>query len=452
VSVGQVFSWDRTTVTSPQAHVTVRSIEDVIAVMRDPERYPSPVRPRGSGHSPANCGEADGGTIVEMRLLNRILDVGEDRVRVEAGALYVDVANELESRGLQLHVNTEIGCLTVGSAACCATKDASMPGEFGQISSYVLGMKLVTAAGELLELTGDDAELLEAARASYGLFGIVVEVTLAARPLQRLAVEHRTYDRREFVERLPELIEQGASLMFYLFPFIDKVTVEFRRYVPATGRANRRIWALRNFTWRLIAPGVAYWTERLVPSRRIRNAIVNTFDSILHVLVDKVIRSANTVPPDQMIRYPDRAGRTAFTSSIWAFPEQTFGPTLLDFFEFMRRYDRERGWRPDMPAVGYRVLQDREALLSYSWHGPVLTIDPVSTWKPGWTDFLDAWNEFASEHGGWPLLNQTRGLTAAQTQRAFGERLSALEARRRGFDPDDRLLNAFFRDLLPAES
>src|SRR5207237_5240377 len=62
----EVFSWDRTTVTRPQAHVTARSVDDVVAVMADRERYPSPVRPRGSGHSPANCGEADGGPIVEM--------------------------------------------------------------------------------------------------------------------------------------------------------------------------------------------------------------------------------------------------------------------------------------------------------------------------------------------------------------------------------------------------
>jgi FAD/FMN-containing dehydrogenase len=453
----EVHSWDHTNVTRPRALVAARSVDDVVAVLRDPERYPSPVRPRGSGHSPANCGEAEGGTIVDMRPLDRILEVDEDRVRVEAGALYIDVAKELERRGLQLHINTEIGCLTVGSAACCATKDASMPGELGQISSYVLGMKIVTASGELLEITESDPELLQAARSSYGLFGIVVEVTFAVRPIQRLAVEHRTYGEREFLERLPELIAHETSLMFYLYPFIDKVTVEFRRYVgearvPGAGRPNRWVWALRNFTWRLIAPGVAYWTEQLVPSRRTRNAIVNEFNRLLHVLVDRLIASANTAPPDQIIRYPAKAGVTAFTSSIWAFPEESFASTLDDFFSFMRRYDREHGWRPDMLAVGYRVLQDREGLLSYSWDGPVLTIDPVSTWKPGWTEFLDAWNAFASEHGGSPLLNQSRGVTPEQARKAFGERLSLLEERRRRLDPDGRLLNGFFRALLPVES
>ena len=64
-----------------------------------------------------------------------------------------------------------------------------MPGEFGQISSYVVGMKIVTPTGDLLVVDQSDPELLQAARSSYGLFGIVVEVTLHTKPLQQLAVE-----------------------------------------------------------------------------------------------------------------------------------------------------------------------------------------------------------------------------------------------------------------------
>jgi FAD/FMN-containing dehydrogenase len=61
--------------------------------------------------------------------MNRILEVTNDTVTVEAGAIYIDIAQELEKRQLQFHVNTEIGSLSAGSAACAGTKDASMPGE-----------------------------------------------------------------------------------------------------------------------------------------------------------------------------------------------------------------------------------------------------------------------------------------------------------------------------------
>ena len=80
-----------------------------------------------------------------------------------------------------------------------------------------------------------------------------------------------------------------------------------------------------------------------------------------------------------------------------------------------------------MLAVGYRVEQDTSSLLSYTYDGPVLTIDPVCTGTKGWVEFLDAFNVFCSERGGSPLLNQTRGVTREMAQRAFGDRLDTLE-------------------------
>ena len=91
------------------------------------------MRAVGSNHSTAPVGVADGGTLIKMSKMNRILEIGTDTVTVQAGAIAIDVAHELEKHGLQFYVNTEIGSLSVGSAACAGTKDASMPGEYGQV-------------------------------------------------------------------------------------------------------------------------------------------------------------------------------------------------------------------------------------------------------------------------------------------------------------------------------
>ena len=67
---------------------------------------------------------------------------------VEGGATYIVVSNALKERGLQFHVTTEIGNVTLGAMATAATKDSSFPGGYGQISSYVSAMRLVTPNGE----------------------------------------------------------------------------------------------------------------------------------------------------------------------------------------------------------------------------------------------------------------------------------------------------------------
>jgi FAD/FMN-containing dehydrogenase len=451
--MAEVRNWFGDLVSHPLGVVEARSVDDIVAVMRDQGRYPGPVRARGSGHSTTLCGEADGGTVVDMSKMNRIVEVGEDTVTVEAGALNIDVAKELERQDRQWYVNIELGNATVGSLACCATKDGSMPGEFGQVNSYCVGMKLVTPSGEILEVTEDDPELLQAARSSYGLFGIAYEATFRVRPLQAMAVEHRAYKLDEFCLRLPELIARGDSMMMYIFPYAGaRILVEYRMYTGAAEDAATKpthfVWRVRNLAWKTVAPGIGYAAEKVVPARRLRYGLVNGFNRSVQLVMQHVLRSGHTVPTDQMIRYPKVSGRSRYTFSIWAFPEAEYAQTIREYFQWAREYYRRTGFRPNMTHVGYRILQDQSSLFSYTYDSDVLTIDPVSTGAPGWRDFLAAYNEFCSEHNGKPLFNQTWGLKPHQVQRAFGDRLAKFEEYRRRYDPENRLLNSYFRELV----
>ena len=75
--------------------------------------------------------------------------------------------------------------------ATAATKDSSFPGGFGQVSSYVTAVRLVTPHGKLREITErDNPKEMRIIRSSYGLFGIVYEVTIKVRPTTALAVRH----------------------------------------------------------------------------------------------------------------------------------------------------------------------------------------------------------------------------------------------------------------------
>ena len=66
---------------------------------------------------------------------------------------------------------------------------------------------------------------------------------------------------------------------------------------------------------------------------------------------------------------------------------------------------------PGTYGVGYRIARDQGSLFSYSFKGPVMTFDPASTGIPGWEEFLQGYNEFASAPNGVPLLNQSHVLT-----------------------------------------
>jgi FAD/FMN-containing dehydrogenase len=448
VSDPVVTNWFGDLISHPRVIVDAHTIDDIIAVLKNPGQYPSPVRAVGSNHSTARCGVAEAGTLIRMKM-NRILNIGTDTVTVEAGAIYFDIAHELEKRQLQFYVNTEIGSLSAGSAACAGTKDASMPGEYGQVGSYIIAVKMVLPSGDLLEVTESHPDLLQKVRSSYGTFGIIYEVTFRVRPILPMAVHHKSYRLQEFIDTLPELKKLGYSMMFYIFPFDDQITVEFRKYNPdASGEPNRHAWKLRNYLWGTAGPKLAHDIEQDISVPAIRYAVIDNFSAVWRFKLENLVRSDYTIATDQIINYPPVSNDSRYTFSLFAFPEERYPEVLTDFFQFTRDYYDQKGYRSNMLNVGYRIAQDQQSLLSYSYDGTVMTVDPVSTGNPGWKPFLEAYNVFCSSRGGIPLLNQTFGVTRAIAQKAFGGRLTQFEETRKVYDPNNRLLNDYFQGLL----
>jgi FAD/FMN-containing dehydrogenase len=445
-----VHNWFGSITSSPRVVVEVNTLEEIVAIVKDPQRYPSPVRAVGSNHSTTECGVAEGGTLIVMRNMDRILEIRDDTVTAQAGALYLDVNHELLKRNLQFYVNVELGNLTIGSACCGGTKDASMPGEFGQVASYAVAIKLVTPAGELVEITESDPELLQVARSSYGLFGIVYEATFRVRPLAALTVHHESFSLEEFAEQLPALKARGDSIMMYINPFLDRITVEFRSYHQTNSARNLTDWQwkIRDWVWSYMAPLYTYYVTKYVPLAGLRFWFYDLYHRLIVLALLFVIRGQNTVPQAQQIRYPAESDNSRYTFSIWAFPETTYIASLRRYFEFSRQYLREKGYRVNLLSVGYRIRADQSSLFSYSFNGDVMTFDPCSTGNEGWDDFLNAYNQLCSELGGVPLFNQTAHLTRAQVDKAFGERLQLFDSYRKRYDPGDRLLNDYFRVLL----
>jgi FAD/FMN-containing dehydrogenase len=443
-----VTNWFGDIVSHPRVVVDANSVQDIVNVLKNPGQYPSPVRAVGSNHSTTACGASEGGTVIRMKM-NRILSITADSLTVEAGAIHIDMAEALAKQKLQFYVNTEIGNLTAGSAACCGTKDSSFPGEYGQVGSYVTGVKMVLPSGDLLEVTDAQPDLMQKVRASYGTFGIVYEVTYRIRPMLPLSVHHKTFHLADFIAQLPQLKALNYAMMYYIFPFDGLITVEFRNYNPgASGDPNKIIWPLRNYIWGTAGPKFAHDMGQTISIPKIRYGIIDAFNALWRFKLENIITSDNTVPADEIIRYPDVANDSRYTFSLYAFPEEQYPSVLSDFFKFCTDYYAQKGYRTDLLDVGYRIAQDQQSLLSYSWDGPVMTIDPVSTGNPGWNEFIDAYNRFCSDRNGKPVLNQTSALTPDLAIKAFGSRLATLEQTRKQYDPSGRLLNAYLRGIL----
>jgi len=446
-----ITNWEGGVTYTPVAVVKPQTIDDVVLVVTDPLRYPSPVRAVGKLHSPAPCSADDGGTMLDMTGMTRIIEIGEDFVTAEAGALYIDIAEELARRGKQLHINTEIGNVTLGAVACAATKDSSLIGtsHWGQVSSFVSGVKVVRPDGTIATYTqADNPAEMRLLRSSYGLLGVIVEVTLETKPMTAVSCEHRVYTLSSFCAAVPELIAENYALMMYFYPFLDRVMVELRRELPGVAPTSSGGWWLRNAFWRTLGPMCTIFITRVSPNANTAAALRGLYDRAITRATCITVRGKRTCPHQQIIRHRDKPGRYSFVFSMWSFDEDRFFDVLEDYFRFCRQHADKTGFRCDLPAVGYRLVKDQNASLSYSHDADAMSIDPVSTGGPGWDAFLKAFNAFSSEHGGHPLFNQTKHLTPAQVRKAYAARWDEFARARRVWDPQDRLLSRYFADLL----
>lgn len=433
----------------------VESVDDIIRIVKDRDCYPSPVRVKGSHHSTTKCIVAERGTVIDITGMNRILEIDQDAktITMEAGVLHIDAARELEKHDLQFYVNVEIGNLTVGSGACGATKDASYfsqeqgDWEFGQVASYVVGMKAVLPNGRIMEVTEEDGELMEVMRSSYGMLGIVYEVTYRVKEIKPLAVEHVRYHVDEFAERLDELIAQNRSMMLFLLPYLDSVVVEYRYDGTDPMRQNTWQWSLRNWFWKTGSPFLGRVLSTFVPFRRLRSWVLNIYNRLSAWILARLLHGQSTSPADQIIRYPETAGFASYTFSIWAFPREEYPQAIREYFRFCKEYFQHNGYRCDLLNVGYHIAQDTRCLFSYTRRGPAITLDPVATGGLGWNGFITAYNEFCIQHNGTPLFNQSPGITPLQVKAAFGPEIETFLKYRQQYDPDERFYTDYFRRL-----
>lgn len=451
----EVENWKGMIEYHPDNVQVVRHVDEIIRIVKDTRNYPSPVRGKGSHHSTTRCIVNEGGTVIDLSEMNRILKIDEKArtITMEAGVLHIDAAKELEKHNLQFYVNIELGNMTVGSGACCGTKDASFFSseegyEFGQVCSYCIGFKAVLPDGRILEVNeATNSELLEAMRTSFGMLGIVYEVTFRVKPLKPMAMEHVEYTLDEFAARVDELVAENRSLMLYLFPHDDKVVVERRYEGEGRAQSDSWQWKLRNFVWETFSPFVGVTVSKFVPIPSVRYWLVDRYHSLSRVVLTSLVRGRNTSPSDQIIRYPPKGGYASYTFSIWAFPQAEYPKTIKAYFQFCKDYYKSNGYRCDMLNVGYAIKQDRSALFSYTRKSPVLTLDPVGSGAKGWDAFLTAYNEFCIQHNGTFLLNQTWGITPLQAKAAFGAEIEEFLRIRKKYDPEGRFYNEYFRNL-----
>ena len=277
---------------------------------------------------------------------------------------------------------------------------------------------------------------------SYGLLGVITEATLLVRPATVFVSDHRRVSIDDFARAAGSIADAEVGLKFYLMPYKDRAYLDIRRFSAESKAGARTPWAIKDWGESTVLPRVLGSLNKVVPLRGVRFGLIDSISAATHDMVNTrfVKRGCNATSESGRYRAIG-AGRIRY--STWCFPATDFGVVLQAYRDFCLESFKRRGYRCDLPAIGYRLARDPSALLSPSVDESMVALQTMSTIERGWEDFVIDLAEFAEHWGGTPMFNLTRAAAVGHARQAYGQRRDMFNRIRRQLDPDNRLLNPF---------
>jgi L-gulono-1,4-lactone dehydrogenase len=207
-------NWAHTLKFKPERFGEPETEQQVIDMVKDALARRGHVRTRGGGHSWSHFVVTDD-TLIQLDQLNRglIADVLNRRYTVQAGIRLKDLIHNLALDGLAMR---NLGSITEQSIAGAISTGTHGTGiRLGNLSTSIVGMKLVTGTGDLLAINETEADLLDAARVSVGALGIITQVTIQCVPMYEL--EHTTYFCKfdDVIDKLELLNQENERFLLW---------------------------------------------------------------------------------------------------------------------------------------------------------------------------------------------------------------------------------------------
>jgi decaprenylphospho-beta-D-ribofuranose 2-oxidase len=222
----------------------VREVEQLRTLVRDAKDRKLKVSISGSRHSQGGHTYTAGGVVLNMRRFNRILTIDPDSliITVESGATWDEVQRAIAPRGLAVKVMQSSNIFTVGGTLSANAHGRDL--DVMQVVDVVQRFRLLLADGRVVEVSRRvNPELFSLVIGGYGLYGVILDVTLRVTRDELYEQRSLSMDYTEFPAYFAQHIKSDSQVVLMLArPSID----------PDPGRFLRELVVV---TWRRVAGG-----------------------------------------------------------------------------------------------------------------------------------------------------------------------------------------------------
>jgi L-gulono-1,4-lactone dehydrogenase len=384
------------------------------------------VKVAGSGHSFTDIACTDG-VMVDPSRMNRLLRVEGNEVTVEAGITLRELGPALAERGLALENQGDVDAQTVAGAISTATHGTG--GRFGNISSQVVGLRLVTAAGEVLDLrAGDD---LLAARVSLGALGAISAVSLRCVPAFTIHRVDEPLPLDDVLARLDEHVDGNDHFELFVFPYTrTALTLTSQRTDREPRPAGRAQVLVRDVLLENAALEAASRIGRRFPALipRVNRTLVRAMSRAEHL--------------DRSHRVYANRRSVRFTEMEYAIPRERTAEALERVLALIER----RRIRVGFP-IELRVVAPDDALLSTAEGRPTGYIAVHQYRGMEFESYFRAVESIMDEYDGRPHWGKRHYQSAATLRPRYAgfDRFLAVRDR---LDPERKFENDYLRRVL----
>jgi len=383
-----------------------------------------PVRPVGAGHSFTALVPTDGHLLVLDKLSGLLgHDPATLRATFGAGTRLSDMGAPLERVGQASFILPDIDRQTLAGAISTGTHGTGLT--LHSLSGYATRLRLVTARGEVIDLSEDaDPDRFRAACVSLGALGIITRIEMQNRAPYRLRV-------RNWAQRIDEVLEDfeasaRAHRHFEMFPLthsdyalvlaIDETDAPVNHPPPSPEEAAAFDAAMRK--WLEVPPG-----ER----RPLINGMAEQIEP--------------TEAVDVSYRILSNVRNNRFNEMEYAVPREDGARCLREILATIA----ERKIDVVFP-LEYRYVKGDDLWLSMDEGGDRAAISVHRSAAFDYRPLFDAVEPIFWKYGGRPHWGKLHTLGAAELSRLY-PRFDDFRALRAELDPEGRLLNDHLRSL-----
>lgn len=262
-------NWAGNITAAPQQIAAPTSEAEVAGLVKEAAAAGLPVRVVGSGHSfQPLC--ATGGLLLSLDELQGVVsaDPSTGRATVWAGTKLYALGAPLLAAGLALENMGDIDRQSVAGAVSTGTHGTGPT--LGNLSSQLAGLRLLTAGGEILDVTpAARPDLFKAAQVSLGALGVITQATLRCLPAYRLHERTWAEPFADCMARLDERIAATRHFEFFWVPGEDVAACKALQPVESeTWQVSEDLPGLSERLRRYIGPERVDWSYRIFPSQR----------------------------------------------------------------------------------------------------------------------------------------------------------------------------------------